>query len=107
MKIRFVALALLLSSSAFAQDVTIYDDALQNGFLDDSYGVPLPDFNSSAQAHDGTKSIALTGNACNAVAMAHPTTNDTGLGAGAYTDAAPAGVQVKAVHWQELRDRTQ
>lgn len=62
--------------SASAQDVTIYDDALQNGFLNYSYGGGS-DFGSTVQAYQGTKSIALTGNAYNAVAMAHPTINYT------------------------------
>ena len=66
-------LALLVAGDALAQNLTIYDDALQNGFLDYSYGAP-PDFASTAQVHDGTKSIAFTGNAYNAVSFARPAT---------------------------------
>lgn len=70
-------LALLVASRAVAQDVTVYDDATQNGFnTNSSYGGGY-DFASTAQAHDGTKSIALTGNNYNAVAFTHPTVDYT------------------------------
>lgn len=75
-KIYLLALALLVASTAAAQDVTIFDDALQNGFLNYSYGGGS-DFTSTAQAHDGTKSIAMTGTGYNAAAFAQPTINYT------------------------------
>ncbi len=62
---------LLAAGAARAQDLTVYDDALQNGFQDYSYGGGS-DFSSPAQAHGGTKSIAFTGDNFNAVSFAHP-----------------------------------
>lgn len=58
-----------------AQSVTVYDDALQNGFQDYSYGGVPADFNfaSTAQAHGGTKSIAFIGDNFNALSFAHET----------------------------------
>ncbi len=62
-----------------AQDVTVYDDALQNGFLDASYGGGS-DPASTAQAYTGTKSFALTGNNYNAISLRHPTIDYTAAG---------------------------
>jgi len=59
----------LLARSAFAQDLTVYDDALYNGFSGDtSYGA-VTDFNSTAQVHRGTKSVSFTGNNYKAVSF--------------------------------------
>ena len=64
--------ALLASSAGRAQDLTVYDDALQNGFQDYSYGGGSV-FASTAPVHAGTKSISLTGNGYGtAVSFAHP-----------------------------------
>lgn len=54
----------------------MYDDAPQNGFENYSYGGGS-DFASTAQAHGGTKSIALTGNAYNAASFRHATIDYT------------------------------
>ena len=64
-------LLLALATTASAQDLTVYDDVLQNGFQDYSYGGGA-DFNSTAQVHSGTKSIAFTGNNFNALSFARP-----------------------------------
>src|SRR6187455_3290993 len=72
---RFVALALAcIAPGAAAQDLTVYADALQGGFQDYSFG-DGSDFANTQPVHAGTKSIAFTGNAFNAVSFAHPTTN--------------------------------
>ena len=63
-------LTLAFAASAGAQ-LVVYDDALQNGFENWSYGGGS-DFASTAQAHSGTKSIALTGNNFNAVSLSRP-----------------------------------
>jgi len=61
-----------LSTSAAAQNVVIYDEALRNGFVGDySYGGGS-DFSSTAQAHGGTHSVAFTGNDFNAVSFTNP-----------------------------------
>jgi len=69
------AFVLLTALPGQAQDVSIYDDVLQNGFLNYSYGGQPGDidFGSTAQAHGGAKSIAFTGNAYNAISFAHTT----------------------------------
>jgi hypothetical protein len=51
--------------------LTVYDDALRNGFQDYSYGGGS-DFANGDPVHEGTASIAFTGNAFNAVSFAHP-----------------------------------
>ena len=66
--------AVLTGAAGLAQDVTVYDDALQNGFQDYSYaqpGDPLPDFSSTVQHHGGTKSISLNGKNFNAISLFH------------------------------------
>lgn len=79
--VRHIRILLLLASSVLAaaagqaQTLTIYDEALVNTFENYSYATnpaPLPDFNSSAQAHGGSKSIAFTGTAFNAVGFHYP-----------------------------------
>lgn len=47
----------------------VYDDALQNGFGDWSYGGGV-DFANTSPVHGGSKSIALTGSSYNALSMA-------------------------------------
>ena len=75
--VRTILLLTLLSHAwlSSAAPLTIYDDQLQNGFLDYSYGGAAGDINfaSTAQPYAGTKSIAFAGNNFNAVAAAHPT----------------------------------
>lgn len=65
---------LVASAAALAQDVVVYDDALQNGFLDYSFGGQAGDidFASTAPVHGGAKSIAFIGDSFNAVSFAHP-----------------------------------
>src|SRR5690242_3438597 len=61
-----------LSASALAQNLVIYDEALQNGFVGDySYGGGY-DFASTAEAHGGTHSVAFAGNDFNAVSFTNP-----------------------------------
>jgi hypothetical protein len=67
-----VAVALACpAATALATSLVLYDDALQNGFQDYSYGGGS-DFANPAPVHAGTLSIAFTGNAFNAVSLAHP-----------------------------------
>ncbi len=58
---------------AWAGDLVIYDDALQNSFVDNSYTIPsvTVDFASIAQVHSGTHSIAFTANGNDAVKLAN------------------------------------
>jgi len=57
-------------------DVVVYDDSLQNGFLDYSYvsGAGSYNFASTAQHHTGTQSIAFTAGGYDAVKVANNTT---------------------------------
>jgi hypothetical protein len=74
------AFALLASFAGKAQDLTVYDDALQNGFIPDySYGGVAGDLNiaSTAQAHGGTKSISFIGDGFNALSLAAPNSTFT------------------------------
>src|SRR5882672_756231 len=66
-----VAVGLFTAAPAQAQNLTVYDDALQNGFLDYSYGGGT-DFASTAQMHSGTKSISFVGDNFNAASVARP-----------------------------------
>lgn len=52
-------------------DLVVYDDSLENGFLDYSYGGGS-DFANPTPVHSGIHSIALTGNAFNAISFFHP-----------------------------------
>jgi hypothetical protein len=63
------ALGILGGSAAGQAQIVVYDDALENGFQNFSYGVPGWDFASTAQVHSGTKAISFVGNSFNAVAM--------------------------------------
>lgn len=57
-----------LVSAAEAQTLTVYDDALQNSFTDQSYvNAGSVDFNSTLQPHTGTKSIRFAGDNFGAV----------------------------------------
>ncbi len=67
-----ILLALLAAAApAAAAALTVYDDALRNGFQDYSYGGGS-DFANTDPVHGGSASIAFTGNAFNAVSFAHP-----------------------------------
>jgi hypothetical protein len=74
------AVSLAIAFSARAQTLVVYDDALQNAFDNYSYGGGS-DFNGTAVVRTGTKSIAFTGNAFNAVSFFHPGVD---LGTAAY-----------------------
>jgi hypothetical protein len=69
------ALLAVTAVPAFAADLTVYDDALQNSFLNYSYGGVPADFNfaSTAQVHGGTKSIAFIGDSFNALSFDNET----------------------------------
>jgi len=69
-----ICLFVAVAGRAEAQDLVVYDDALQNGFFDYSYGGVAGDTNfaSTAQAHGGTMSIAFIGDTFNAVSFARP-----------------------------------
>ncbi len=68
----FLAYLLAAFAGAAHADLVVYGDALQNGFEDWSYGGGS-DFANTAPVHAGSFSIALDGNAYNAVSLAHPT----------------------------------
>lgn len=67
-----VSCAVFVASAVHAQTLTVYDEALQNAFADYSYGGGS-NFASTAEAHDGTKSVSFIGNNYNAVSFARPT----------------------------------
>jgi hypothetical protein len=60
------------ASLAAAQELTLYDDGLQNGFEDYSYGGGS-NFASTTTVHAGTRSVSFAGNNFNAVSFAHAT----------------------------------
>lgn len=67
----FFALA-LLAASVQAQTLTIYDDALANGFDGPNYSFGGGfDFNSAVQHHTGAKSISILGQNFNALSFEH------------------------------------
>jgi hypothetical protein len=65
-------LAPLAPIAACAQSLIVYDDALENGFGDWSYGGGS-NFANTTPVHAGTHSISLAGNAFNAVSFTHET----------------------------------
>ena len=72
--------ALTSAGAAHAADLVVYDDALQNGFQDWSYGGGS-NFANASPVHAGTKSISLAGNSYNAVSFVKPS---AGFTAAAY-----------------------
>ncbi|HEX3071359.1 MAG TPA: hypothetical protein VHX14_22535, partial [Thermoanaerobaculia bacterium] len=60
----------MLALSAQAQTLTVYDDALQNGFADYSFGGGTSP-NATAFVHTGTKSASILGHNFNAISFAH------------------------------------
>ena len=70
--LRFVLPFLLAPAALRAQDLPIYDDALQSGFQDYSWGGGT-DLGATTPVHGGSKSISFTGDNYNAVSFAHPT----------------------------------
>ncbi|MEO8035389.1 MAG: hypothetical protein ABI837_13215, partial [Acidobacteriota bacterium] len=71
----FVLTLAFFAMPAGAQTLTIYDDALQNGFDGPNYSFPQVgggfDFNNTTQHHTGTKSVSILGHAFNALSFAH------------------------------------
>jgi hypothetical protein len=65
----FFAVALFVGS-AHAQTITVFDDALQNGFADYSFGGNTS-MNDATFAHTGTKSASILGHNFNALSFAH------------------------------------
>jgi hypothetical protein len=65
-----VLFAAALARPALAQSLVVYDDALQNGFGDWSYGGGS-NLANTTPVHGGTHSIALAGNDFNAVSFTH------------------------------------
>ncbi len=70
--LRLVLPLLLAAPAVRAQDVPVYDDALQSGFEDYSWGGGTS-FAATTPVHGGTKSISFAGNNYNAVSFAHAT----------------------------------
>jgi hypothetical protein len=67
----FIA-AVFVALSAHAQTLTIFDDALQNGFDGPVYSFGGGfDFNDGTQHHTGTKSVSIVGHGFNALSFAH------------------------------------
>ena len=67
---------LLCGAAAHATDLVIYDDALENGFST-GYSYSSTVAESSAQAHTGSKSIAVTITDFGAVALTNTTSYST------------------------------
>lgn len=70
-----ILLALIFCAAAampcVGQELSVYEDTLQNGFQDYSYGGGS-DFANVTPVHGGSASIAFAGNNYNAVSFAHP-----------------------------------
>ena len=64
------AASLLIASPAYAQTLTVYDDALQNGFADYSFGGGTS-FSATAFVHTGTMSVSILGHSFNALSFEH------------------------------------
>jgi|GEM_PF-618682 len=65
-------LVLLLTAGSATAQLTVYDDALQNGFDGPNYSFGGGfDFNSTTFVHAGTKSISIVGQNFNALSFAH------------------------------------
>jgi Dockerin type I domain/Fibronectin type III domain/Putative Ig domain len=65
-----MATLMLLAAAAHAQTLTVYDDALQNGFADYSYGGGT-NFSNAAFAHTGATSVSILGHNYNALSFYH------------------------------------
>lgn len=78
----FIAVLACMAAQSARADLVIYDDALQNGFQDWSWGGG-GNFANTSPVHGGSKSIALTGNNYNAVSMVKAGAN---IGAASYVD---------------------
>ncbi len=66
------AFVLLAAATVQAQDLTVYDDALQNGFHDWSYGGGTS-FTSTGAVHTGSTSISFDESSyASAISFAHP-----------------------------------
>ncbi len=78
MRLILCSILLAFVGSAAAQDLVVYDDALQNGFVGNySYGGGT-DLNHAGTTHNASaQSIAFTGSNFNAVAFPHETINFT------------------------------
>jgi len=70
--LRVVLPLLLVAPALGAQDLPVYDDSLQSGFEDYSYGGGT-NFGATNPVHAGTKSISFAGDNFNAVSFAHAT----------------------------------
>jgi hypothetical protein len=69
-RIVFAVAAAMFALAAHAQTLTVYDDALQNGFADYSFGGGTNP-NATAFIHTGTKSASILGHNFNALSFAH------------------------------------
>ncbi len=68
--ILFSTLFLLVAVVARSQTILVYDDALQNGFSDYSFGGGS-NFSATTFVHSGTKSVSITGLNFNALSFEH------------------------------------
>src|SRR5260221_5504670 len=66
----FLVLLLASSPALHAQTLTVFDDALQNGFADYSYSGGS-NFAATTPVHSGTKSISILGQNFNALSFEH------------------------------------
>src|ERR1019366_135388 len=71
-RVVFAVAAAMFALAAHAQTLTVYDDALQNGFAD--YSFPQDgstNLSATAFVHTGTKSASILGHSFNALSFAH------------------------------------
>jgi hypothetical protein len=68
--VRLLLLAAIWTSPSFA-DVNVYGDALQNNFLNFSYGTAAVNLTSTAQVHAGTYSISFSSTGFDALKLAN------------------------------------
>src|SRR5579884_3439298 len=124
MRYLFVALGAFALAVSLRAQITVYDDALQNGWTDNSFGGGTS-FSSTAYAHSGTKSMSIAGNNFNAIGITNASAVTTatypaihfwvngGLGSGQHInlyvgatnqpiDAYITGGSIAAGTWREV-----
>ena len=65
-----LAFLIFAGPALHAQTLTVFDDVLQNGFADYSFGGGT-DFAATGQVHSGTKSVSILGHSFNALSFEH------------------------------------
>lgn len=70
----FLFLLIFATPALHAQTLTVFDDALENGFADYSFGGGT-NFAATGQVHSGTNSVSILGHNFNALSFEHAPSN--------------------------------